>query len=77
MWLTSLKIAIVEKNIEKFSKLMADIPQLQTQSEMEEALFLIREASSLVNTLKDETSASMKQQNHPYKLSPLLPSRMI
>ena len=61
MWLTNLKIAIVEKNIEKFSELMDEIPQLQTQAEMEEALYLIREASNLVHTLKDETLSSMKQ----------------
>lgn len=61
MWLTKLKIAIVEKNVENISKLMEEIPQLEDLKKMEEAVYLIREAAELVYTLQDETSASMKQ----------------
>jgi len=61
MWLTKLKIAIVEKNIEKLDQLMDDIPELETQKEIDEAIHLLREATSLVEGLKDKTSASMKQ----------------
>ena len=61
MWLTDLKIAIVEKDIDKLSKLIDEIPQLETEQEMQEALYLAKEVSSLAQDLKDETSISMKQ----------------
>ena len=43
MWLTDLKIAIVEKNIKKLDSLMDEIPQLDTNKERGEALYLIKE----------------------------------
>jgi hypothetical protein len=61
MWLTKLKIAIVEKDVDKLSKLMDDLPKLESTEEMTEAVYLIREAAELVYTLKDNASASMKQ----------------
>ena len=61
MWLNNLKIAIVEKNTDKINKLLDDLPQLEKAEEIEEAIYLLREASELVHTLKDETSHSMKQ----------------
>jgi len=64
MWLTNLKIAIVEKDIEKLDKLIDEIPKLETKAEMEEALYLVKEASNLATTLKNETVKSMKQINN-------------
>lgn len=61
MWLTKLKIAIIEKNTDALSKLMDDIPQLEREKDIDEAIYLLREATELVHTLKDEASASMKQ----------------
>ncbi len=61
MWLIKLKIAVVEKNPDALSKLLEDVPQLESQKEVEEALYLLRAATSLMNKLKDETQASMKQ----------------
>ncbi len=61
MWLNKLKIAIVEKNTDILNELMDTLPQLENSKEIEQALFLIREASELVHTLKDETSLSMKK----------------
>jgi hypothetical protein len=61
MWLNQLKIAIVEKNTDKLDKLFNDIPELQTQEEIAQALTLTQEATSLVSNLKNETSLSMKQ----------------
>ncbi|PNV83023.1 MAG: hypothetical protein C0627_07385 [Sulfurimonas sp.] len=61
MWLTKLKIAIVEKNPNALSKLLSDVPQLENQKEIEEALFLLREATALMKNLKEETQASMRQ----------------
>lgn len=60
MWLNKLKIAIVEKNPDALSKLLSDVPQLESQKEIEEAIYLLKEATALMNSLKDETEASMK-----------------
>jgi predicted RNA-binding protein with EMAP domain len=61
MWINKLKIALIEKNTNNIDKLMDEIPQLESLQEIEEVLHLIEEAKSLVEGLKDETSASMKQ----------------
>jgi len=61
MWLTKLKIALVEKDTEKLSELMENIPKLESVDEMQEARYLIKEAQELVYTLQNNTSASMKQ----------------
>lgn len=61
MWLNRLKIAIVEKNPDALAKLLDDVPQLQDPKEIEEAIYLLKEATSLMERLKDETKASMKQ----------------
>lgn len=61
MWLTKLKIAVIEKNVDALDRLMDDVPQLKDKKEIEEAIYLLKEAEGLVHTLKDEASASMKQ----------------
>ncbi len=61
MWLTKLKIAIIEKNADALDGLMDSVPQLKDKKEIEEAIYLLKEADRLVRTLKDETSVSMKQ----------------
>ncbi len=61
MWLEELKIAIVEKNIKKLSELMDNLPQLENKKDIDSALCLVQEATSLVQGLKDSTEASMKQ----------------
>jgi len=61
MWLTNLKIAIVEKDVDKLSKLMDNIPQLEKKEDIESAIFLLKEATELVLGLKNETSSSMLQ----------------
>lgn len=61
MWLNKLKIAVIEKNPNALDKLLDDIPQLQNPKEIEEATYLLKEATVLMNSLKDQTKASMKQ----------------
>ena len=61
MWLTKIKIAIVEKNSEKINLLLDEVPQFENKHDMEEAMYLLREAAELVYTLKDGTEQSMKQ----------------
>jgi len=61
MWLNQLKIAIIEKNIDKINHLMANLPQLDNLADAEQALALTNEAEKLVLNLKDDTAISMKQ----------------
>lgn len=61
MWLKKFKIALIEKNLDNLSKLMKDVPQLQTKEEIEEALYLLKSANELVSGMKKETEASMIQ----------------
>ena len=61
MWLTNIKIAIVEKNTDKLNFLLDEAPKFENKQDMEEAMYLLREAAELVYKLQDETSVSMKQ----------------
>jgi len=67
MWLTKLKIAIVEKNTDNLNKLMDDIPQLEDKKEIEEAIYLLKEASAIVQNLKEGLDKSMKQMQKNIK----------
>ena len=62
MWVTKLKLAIVEKNTEAMDELLSSMPSFEEKEkkEIEEAMFLLREALILVHTLQDETASSMK-----------------
>jgi len=61
MWLSKLKIAIIEKNTDALNILMDDIPQLSDADDIQEAIFLLKEATDLVSGLKNKTASSMKQ----------------
>ena len=60
-WLTKLEIAIVEKNTEALSKLIEKLPEFDNTEQVLKAMYLLREASILMHTLKDETSSQMRQ----------------
>ena len=59
MWLTDLKIAILEKNTNKLNELLDNLPKLEKKEDLEQAVYLLREASEILYTLKDEAGASM------------------
>jgi hypothetical protein len=61
MWLKEFKIAIIEKDIQKLEKLMDEVPTLESQEELQEAIALLKEATDLVQGLKDSTAESMAQ----------------
>jgi hypothetical protein len=61
MWLKELKIAVIEKNTDKFQSLLEDIPTLTDAREIEEALYLIEAAKEILESLKDKTKTSMIQ----------------
>lgn len=61
MWLNQLKIAIVQKDTERLNALLDDIPSLKETDEIESAIYLLQEATNLVQQLKEETASSMVQ----------------
>lgn len=61
MWLNKLKIAVIEKNFSSIDRLLDNIPKLESQKEIQEAIYLLKEASDIADTLRDDTSKSMKQ----------------
>ena len=60
-WLDALKVAIVSKNARQINELMETMPQFDSLKEMEEAYFLLQQASALLHQLKDETLHQMNQ----------------
>ena len=61
MWLKELKIALIEKNIDKLDELMENLPELNKAEDIEKALSLIAEAKSLVQGLRDNTFFAMQK----------------
>ena len=61
VWLNQLKAAVVQKDIELLDKLLDDIPELTDVKEIEQAHFLLKEATVIVQKLKDDTANSMVQ----------------
>jgi len=61
MWLNNLKIAIIEKNPAKIDDLVESIPIFDDVKDIESAAYLLKEASILMITLKDETAESLKK----------------
>lgn len=67
MWLKQLKIAIIEKNTDKLNELMENIPQLEKKEELDSAVCLLAEATSLVTSLKNDTQTSIIQMQKNIK----------
>ena len=64
MWLNKLKVAIIQKDTDALDNLIDTMPKYDARKnlkEMQEVMYLFREALELLYTLKDETSTSMKQ----------------
>jgi len=61
MWLKEFKIALIETNIDKLMTLMESVPELENSQEIDEAIHLIKAATTLVESLRDETKSSMIQ----------------
>jgi len=61
VWLNQLKVAVVQKDTELLSSLLDDIPTLENSEDIQTALYLLKEATTLTQQLKAETATSMKQ----------------
>jgi hypothetical protein len=61
MWLTKLKIAIVEKDATSLQNLLNNLPELDNLKDINEAIALLEEASKVLYSLRDEVGRSMHQ----------------
>ena len=61
MWLTNFKKAIILKEFETVALLIDEMPHFESLIEMEEAVYLLDHAKSLLDTEKSTTSASLQQ----------------
>jgi len=61
MWINEFKIALIEQDTQKLEKLVDADLKFDSIEEIEEAMYLIKEANKLFTKLKDETAISMKQ----------------
>jgi len=61
MWLKELKVAIIQKDVGLLSSLLEDLPVLEDAKEIETAIYLLKEAADIMQTLQEETKDSMTQ----------------
>jgi len=61
IWIKQLKIAIAEKDMDKFDRLVDNVPKFTNNEDIIQSLFLLRDATKLVSDLKDETGLSMQK----------------
>ena len=60
-WLNSLKIAIIEENINQIGTLIEELPTFDSKLEAQEALALLSEATKVVEHHKTKTLAAMNK----------------
>jgi len=67
MWLTSLQIAIVEKNTDNIDDLVNNMPKFDNVKDMQTASYLLKEAAVIIYTLQDETKKTMNKMKKNLK----------
>jgi hypothetical protein len=60
-WLKEFKAAVITKNTHKISQLIDEMPQFEKVEQMQEVAYLIKEAYTLLEQLKDQTRLQMNQ----------------
>ena len=60
-WLKRFKLAVISKDISTLGSLIDSLPEFSDIKEQEEALYLIREATELLNGEKSKTLLQMQQ----------------
>ncbi len=61
MWLNKFKVALVEQNTEEIGRLLDNIPEFSSSSELKEAKDLISSSNELFRTLQKEIQHTMIQ----------------
>ena len=59
-WLESFKLAIITQDTKRIADLIEQMPQFETIGEMEEALYLIKEGYTLIDTLRSKTRSQIE-----------------
>ncbi|MEA1920788.1 MAG: hypothetical protein U9N52_13180 [Campylobacterota bacterium] len=54
MWIKAFKIAIAERNIEEIDALIRSTPEFESIENMKEALYLIKEATTLIKASQND-----------------------
>ncbi len=60
MWLNKFKVAIATQNSELIQELLAEIPSFKNLEEAQQALYLVKEATELMQHLQEKLSAQMR-----------------
>ena len=60
VWINKFKIAIAAKDGEAIDKLLSEIPSYEDIDEARNALFLIKEATVVIQNLQNETSLHLR-----------------
>ena len=60
-WADALKVAIATKNSKEIQRLAETLPQFENIAQMQEASYLLKEASTVMSELKDETLLQIRQ----------------
>lgn len=60
-WLRELRIAVIEKNIEKVDALTFELPHFETLQDKKDALFLLKEALDILQNAKEDTKKVLSQ----------------
>ncbi len=60
MWLKKLKAAVITHDVVSINKLLDEVPPL-SYKELEEASFLLQEASKIAKALRNDVSLSMQK----------------
>ena len=61
MWINNLKIALATNDIEKLDNLITTLPEFEKLEDMQEAFYLLNQAGSLLETLRDDTLKEMNK----------------
>ena len=60
VWLNKFKIAIAAKDGDAIDKLLSEIPSFENIDEARNALFLVKEATVVIQNLQNETSLHLR-----------------
>jgi len=60
-WLRELRIAVIEKDIEKLDILTVELPLLETFQDKKDALFLLGEALVILQNGREDTKKALTQ----------------
>ena len=61
MWINKFKAALIQKDTEAMNTLLDEVPSFSSKEDIKQAMYLMKEATTLLYTLQDEITLSKKQ----------------